>query len=111
MLPVHRPQWTTLLTTAGAATTGILIALVDSGPNWDDTGITVSALLIASGIAGLVKPRHAWRWAMLVGGWTPLIEITRNGSYGALAALAFAFVGTYIGSGLASLRVVNRGTS
>lgn len=35
---------------------GLLIALVDSSPGWDDTGTTASALVITCGLLGAVHP-------------------------------------------------------
>ena len=36
---------------------GIVIGFVDSRPGWDDTGITVVSLLLASGVAACVAGR------------------------------------------------------
>ena len=50
-----------------ALAVGILIAYVDSLPHWDDTGITVLALLVSSGLLGMLSPRRPWLWALAVG--------------------------------------------
>ncbi|HEX9027598.1 MAG TPA: hypothetical protein VF823_00400 [Anaerolineales bacterium] len=82
------------------AAAGAGIALVDSRPTWDDTGITVLALLAVSGLLGAISPRRAWLWALAVGIWIPLLAILRGGSYGMLVVLLFPLIGAYAGAGL-----------
>lgn len=86
----------TFVLLAVAAAVGLGIGIVDSSPHWDDTGITVAALLAASGSLGLVRPRGAWMWALAVGIWIPLLESIHNPA--SLVALAVAFVGAYAGA-------------
>jgi hypothetical protein len=43
---------------------GVLIGLMDTSPNWDDTGITVGAIIIISFLTGLARPGSAWLWAL-----------------------------------------------
>ena len=76
---------------------GLLIALVDTSPGWDDTGITASALLITSGLLGIVHPVRAWQWALAVGLWIPVLNIAFHQGYPAVIALAFTFAGAYAG--------------
>lgn len=76
---------------------GLLVAFVDSRPNWDDTGITVFSLLLAGGILGLLVRRLPWLVALALGIWLPLWEIPTTGNFGALAGLAFAFAGVFAG--------------
>ena len=76
--------------TLAALTTGLLIAWVDSRPRWDDTAVSAAALLVASAVFGALRPARAWRWALLVGVWIPLIGIGQHRNYGSLLALAFA---------------------
>ena len=78
---------------------GLAIAYVDSRPTWDDTGITVLAVLAASGGLGLLSPKRPWLWALAVGIWIPLYAVLRTHNYGALLALVFGFVGAYAGAG------------
>jgi len=89
-------RWLALL--AVAAVLGLGIGLVDSSPRWDDTGITVGVLLLTTGVLGLVHPRHAWVWAVAVGGWVPVLNVIHGHGAASLAALAFAFVGAYAGA-------------
>ena len=76
---------------------GLLLAYVDSRPNWDDTGITVFALLLSSGLLGLAGFRRPWLLGLVVGIWIPLWEGISRTNFGALAALIFAFAGAYAG--------------
>ena len=50
---MNRPR---LLLFLLAATAGFLIAYIDSRPHWDDTGITVAALVLSSFLLGAVSP-------------------------------------------------------
>lgn len=60
---------------------GLLIALVDSSPGWDDTAITASALVITCGLLGAVHPVRAWQWALAVGLWIPTLGIALHQNY------------------------------
>ena len=86
---------------AFAIVAGLAIALVDSSPGWDASGITAGLLLLASGVAAFVDCRRPWLWALLVGLPTPLIEIPSTGSTGSILALAFAAAGAAAGWALA----------
>ncbi len=83
---------------------GWLIALVDSRPGWDDTGVTAGALLLASFTIALAAGRRPWLWALLVGVWTPLLELSASGQPASLIALAVAGVGA--GAGFLSARAL-----
>lgn len=76
---------------------GLLIAYVDSLPRWDDTGITALALLVASGLLGMLSPRRPWLWALLVGAWIPLAGIFFRHDPTMLIVLIFPFAGAYAG--------------
>jgi hypothetical protein len=80
---------------------GLVIALVDSSPGWDSTGMTAGALLIAAAIAAFMAGDRPWLWSLLVGLPTPAIEIRPSGATGSLLALAFAAVGAGMGWALA----------
>jgi hypothetical protein len=86
-----------------AVAVGLGIAFVDSRPNWDDTGITVVALLVSAGIFGLVQPGRPWLWALAIGIWIPLGAILRSHSIGSimmLVVLVFPLAGAYAGTAL-----------
>jgi hypothetical protein len=80
---------------------GLLIALADSSPGWDSTGVTAGALVIAAGITAFLGRDRPWVWAMLVGLPTPVTEIATLGTTGSVLALLFGAVGAAIGWTLA----------
>jgi hypothetical protein len=41
----------------------------------DDTGVEVFFILLFTFILGCWQPRHAWRWALLVGPWAPAADL------------------------------------
>ena len=88
-----------VLLVPAAVAAGLAIAYLDSRPGWDSTGITASLLLLAAGITTALAGRRPWLWALLVGAWTPLLEVAWYGTRatGALAALGFAAVGALAG--------------
>ena len=90
-------DWTWLLVPAAIAA-GWGIAVVDSRPGWDDTGITAAAVFGSSLLFGVIRPGRAWLWALAVGLWIPLLGIVRHQNYVTLLALAFAFAGAYAGA-------------
>ena len=79
------------------ALVGAGVAYVDSRPTWDDAGITAGVLLIAAAAATAVAGRRPWLWALLVGVWTPAVEIFLSHQLGSLAALLFAAAGAGLG--------------
>lgn len=82
---------------------GLLIAWIDSRPNWDDAGVTAFALLASCSLFGALMPKRPWLWALGVGLWIPILGIAMNRNFGSLLALAFAFAGAYAGSLLGKL--------
>lgn len=76
---------------------GLLIAWIDSSPNWDDTGITVVMIVIAAGVFGYLYPKYSFVWALTVSMWIPLWNIVNSGDYSILIVLLFGFIGAYIG--------------
>jgi hypothetical protein len=79
---------------------GVVVAWIDSRPSWDDTGITVGLLLLASTGLAFLGGRRPWLWALLVGAPLPAVEIVTEGTLASLIALTFAAVGAAIGWGL-----------
>ncbi len=85
---------------ACALVLGLLIAYVDSRPTWDDTGITVLALLVGGGIIGLLLQRRPWLYALAFGIWIPLFAIASRHDPMMLIVLIFPFIGVFAGWGL-----------
>ena len=83
--------------TAIALVGGIGIALMDSSPGFDDTGITAVGLLLVAALAAALDGRRPLLWAVLVGAWIPLLEIPAARSSAPLAALVFAGIGAIVG--------------
>lgn len=77
---------------------GLLIALVDASPGWDDTGISALAVASSCGFLGTVHPARDWQWALAVGLWIPALGIALHQNYESWAALVVAFVGAYAGA-------------
>ena len=82
---------------AASVIAGLAIALVDSSPGWDSSGITAGLLLLSSGTAAAVAGDRPWLWTLLVGLPTPAIELAGGGDAGSIGALAFAAAGAAIG--------------
>jgi hypothetical protein len=80
---------------------GVAVALIDSSPGWDSTGITAGLLLIGAGLAAAIGRDRPWLWALLVGLPTPVLETVRDGDAGSWLALVFAAVGAAVGWGVA----------
>jgi hypothetical protein len=76
---------------------GLAVALVDSSPGWDSTGITAGLLLLSAGTTAAIAGDRPWLWALLVGVPTPAIELATSGNGGSILALAFAAGGAAIG--------------
>ncbi len=88
-----------------AVALGLLIAYVDSRPNWDDAGISAGAVLLTCSLFGALGPRRPWLWALAVGLWIPVFGIVTTRNYGTLLALLIAFVGAYAGMAFRKLFV------
>jgi hypothetical protein len=81
-----------------ALASGLTIALIDTSPGWNDTGITAMGLLGICAIFGAIKPNWAWVWALIIGLWLPGLNILIYHNYGSFLALAFAFAGAFLGA-------------
>lgn len=86
-----------------ATVLGLGIAWLDSGPGNDATGVTVVLLLSGALALAAASGRRPWLWAILVGIWTPLVEVGGPSDAASLAALVVAGVGAAVGYGLARL--------
>ena len=80
-----------------AVASGVGIALIDSSPGWDSTGITAALLGVSAAVAATIGRDRPWLWALLVGLPTPILETVRYGNAGSWLALFFAAGGASIG--------------
>jgi hypothetical protein len=87
-----------------AILSGLFIAYFDSRPTWDDTGITVGAILLSSGLLTLLGHRRPWLIALAIGSWTPLYETYASHNFSLpgiilfpLIVLLISFIGAYAG--------------
>ena len=80
-----------------AVMAGLFLAHVDSRPGWDDTVITVGAILLTCGLLALIGFQRPWLLALAVGIWIPLYEIPMSHAYASLVAPVIAFIGAYGG--------------
>ncbi|HJU01286.1 MAG TPA: hypothetical protein VJ966_08780 [Actinomycetes bacterium] len=88
-------DWLLLL---GALALGLALALVDSSPGWDDTGVSAAAVLVTAAAFGAARPSRAWLWALAVGLWIPAMGIALRHNPAALIALVPAVLGAYAGA-------------
>jgi len=86
-----------------AAILGITIAWIDSRPNWDDTGVSVFMVLVASLLCGFLATQKPWLIALAVSVWIPLFGIVFTQNFGSLLALLPGFAGAYAGYGFRKL--------
>ena len=76
---------------------GIVIAIIDTSPHWDDTGISMVMILSAALLCGYLSPSKPWIIALTTGIWIPLFNIMRASNYGSFLALVPAFIGAFLG--------------
>lgn len=81
-----------------ALAVGAVIGWIDTGPQWDDTGITVVMIFGSSALFGLFSPKVPWLWGVLIGSGIPAWNIVRTGNYQSLVSLAVAVIGAYSGA-------------
>src|SRR5580765_2084556 len=72
---------------------GTVIGYIDSRPTWDDTGITVGAVLISSVLVAASAPRMGWLAGALVGLPILLFNVLLTGNWGSVGGLIFSVIG------------------
>jgi hypothetical protein len=85
-------------------TAGFAVAVLDSRPGFDDTGITVLSLILAAAVVAFISGRRPWIWALTVGAWLPILEVRDLANAEPILALAFFGTGAAIGRSLARSR-------
>jgi hypothetical protein len=84
-----------MLGSALALCAGLAIAWIDTRPHWDDTGITVGLLVIATALISLLRV-PPWLVALLVAG--PMLIAELPAGPGVLIAVPAALAGAYAGA-------------
>lgn len=77
---------------------GMGIGYIDTRPTWDDTGVTVGALLVAGALAGVAAPRRFWLSGLALGLPVLIMNIGAHGNYGAALAVAASIAGAGLGA-------------
>ena len=96
------------------AAMGIAVFAVHVDLHNDEVQATVLVVLVGGGLLGMMAPRRAWRWALLLGisivagdyAALQLHLVARAPepiNWGALIAFIPAFIGTYVGVGVRSM--------
>lgn len=119
MNPASRNQRLNAMWTAVAIALGLGIGWLDL--HTTEVAVTIVALVLAGMVMGLVQPRAAWRWAVLLALGLPTMAVVgylvrlrtaepiRLDPRITLVALAFALVGCYVG--VLARRIAGRLTS
>lgn len=89
-----------ILTLVATSTLGLGLGLVDTSPNWDDTGISAGVLVLLCLTFGAVRSAPAWAVALSIAAWIPLLNMAKSGNAESLMVLPIALLATYAGSGL-----------
>ena len=86
-----------LMLLAAALVGGLAIAVVDSSPGWDSTGITAVSIGLASAGFAFVGRDRPWLWAAAIGAPTVVLGIAAGADPTIALALVFAAAGAAIG--------------
>jgi len=76
---------------------GAGIGYVDSRPTWDDTGITVGALVLVGGLLGYLRPHSSWITGLLLGIPVLVFNYMLHGNLQSLAALVVSLIAAVLG--------------
>jgi hypothetical protein len=83
-----------LLRSALALCAGVAIAWVDTRPNWDDTGVTAGAVIIAAAASSFARVPFYLAALLIV---APMLIAELHGNAGVLIAIPLALVGAAAG--------------
>ncbi len=86
-----------MLLLAAALVVGLAIAIVDTSPGWDSTGITAGSLGLAAAAVAFVGRDRPWLWASAVGVPTVILGIAGGADPTIALAMLFPFAGAAIG--------------
>jgi hypothetical protein len=90
---------TALVGTIGLAI-GCAIGFVDCRPTWDDTGVTIGSVLLASLLLAAARPRAAWLVGPVVGLPVLAFNVVLRGTWAAALAILVALAGAAVGYGI-----------
>jgi len=76
---------------------GAGIGYLDSRPTWDDTGITVGAVVLCAFVTAAISPRWAWLSGLAVGLPVLAFNAVLHGGYASAAAVGIGIVSAGIG--------------
>ena len=76
---------------------GAGIGYVDSRPTWDDTGITVGAVVLCAFVTAAISPRWAWLSGLAVGLPVLVFNAVLHGGYAAVVAVGIGLAGAGAG--------------
>jgi hypothetical protein len=76
---------------------GLLIGWLDTRPQWDDTGITVVAVLLVSLLLGAATPSRPWFHGLVFGVTLAMIELGAGSIPGTVVTLLLALAGSLLG--------------
>ncbi len=76
---------------------GVVIAAIDTSPNWDDTMISIMMVFISGGVLSFLYGSKPWLIALSVCIWIPLTNIYTLQNYESLFAIIPGFAGSYFG--------------
>ncbi len=94
---MNRRSWLDAAVIALALVAGCAIGWIDSRPTWDDTGVTVGAIVLGAGLLALVRPRAWWAVALAIGLPVPAFDLVLRGGLASAVALVFAFAAAAAG--------------
>jgi hypothetical protein len=97
-----RGQARPLLAVVVAIAVGVVAAVIDTIPHFDDTGVLAVGLLLGGALAAVVAGRVRAPWLVVLviaaGFPVPIAEIAGGGSAAAFAATLFAAIGVTVGA-------------
>jgi hypothetical protein len=80
-----------------AVTAGCIIGWIDSGPRWNDTGITIGMIVLSSMAFGIMAKRRVWLYALVIGLLVTSFNFILHNNLQSAMSIAFALAGAYSG--------------
>lgn len=76
---------------------GLIIAWIDSRPNWDDAGIIATLIVIIAGLISYFYKTKPIVWGLAVSCWIPVFGIIKSSDYSLLIIIIFGIIGAFLG--------------